>query len=412
VTDTDSGPLAALDLARFAPLSMPSRLLLGPGPSPVHPRVSQALAAPTVGHLDPAFLALMDELQCLLRALFRTRNELTFAVSGTGSAGMEACLVNALEPGDRVVIGENGVFGGRMAEIASRLGCDVVRVSVPFGQALDPAAIGAALAAGKTKLLAVVHAETSTGVLQSIPELTRLAREAGALSLVDCVTSLGGVPVEIDEWGVDLAYSGTQKCLSCPPGLAPVTFSPRAVAALRARRSKVSSWYLDATMLLQYWGSERVYHHTAPINMLYALREAALLLCEEGLPRAHARHHLHHRALSAGLQALGLELPVAEALRIPQLNVVRIPHSARPEAELDGEVRGALLREHGIEVGGGLGPMKGRVWRIGLMGHGARRESVERVLGALEHVLQGAGAHITPGRALPAAQAIWQSEER
>jgi len=406
---------AGIDPTRFAPLSPPPRLLLGPGPSPVHPRVLQALAAPTIGHLDPAFLALMDELQSLLRALFRTENELTFAVSGTGSAGMEACLVNVLEPGDRVVVGENGVFGGRMAEIATRLGCDVVRVSVPFGQALDPDAIAAALGTGKTKLLAVVHAETSTGVLQSIPELTRLARDAGALSLVDCVTSLGGVPVEIDEWGVDLAYSGTQKCLSCPPGLAPVTFSPRAVAVLRARRSKVSSWYLDASMLLQYWGRERVYHHTAPINMLYALREAALLLFEEGLPAVHARHRLHHRALSAGLQALGLELPVAEAVRIPQLNTVRIPQldtGRSPQAQLDGELRGALLREHGIEIGGGLGAMKGRVWRIGLMGHGARRESVERVLDALERELGRAGAGITAGRALPAARAIWESEER
>ena len=395
----------ALDLSRFGELAPPARLLLGPGPSPVHPRVLQALAAPTLGHLDPAFLAWMDELQQLLRALFCTQNELTFAVSGTGSAGMEACLANALEPGDRVVIGEHGVFGGRMAEIASRLGCEVARVSVPFGQALDPDAIAAALRAGKTKLLAVVHAETSTGVLQSIPELTRLAREAGALSLIDCVTSLGGVPVEIDAWDVDLAYSGTQKCLSCPPGLSPVTFSPRAVAALRARRSKVSSWYLDASMLLQYWGSERVYHHTAPINMLYALREAALLVLREGLPQAHARHRLHHRALSAGLQALGLELPVAEGQRIPQLNVVRIPNGAD-----DAAVRGALLREHGIEIGGGLGAMKGQVWRIGLMGHGARRESVERVLAALESVLLRAGADVTAGRALPAAQQIWESE--
>ena len=393
-----------LDLSRFAKLAPPSRLLLGPGPSPVHPRVLQALAAPTVGHLDPYFLALMDELQNLLRELFGTRNELTFAVSGTGSAGMEACLVNLLEPGDRVVIGENGIFGGRMAEIATRLQCDVVHVRAPFGEALDPGLIAHAIGAGPTKLFAVVHAETSTGVLQSIPELAKLAHDDGALCLIDCVTSLGGVPVELDAWGVDAAYSGTQKCLSCPPGLSPVTFSPRAVEVLRTRRSKVPSWYFDAGMLLRYWGSERVYHHTAPINMLYGLREAALMLFEEGLPRVYARHALQHRALSAGLLAMGLELPVAEADRIPQLNVVRIPQGAQ-----DAEVRGALLRDYGIEIGGGLGPMKGQVWRIGLMGHGARRENVERLLEALESVLQRAGAKIEPGRALAAAGAVWDS---
>ncbi len=394
-----------LDLNSFPPLDPPQRLLMGPGPSMVHPRVSAALAAPTLGHLDPEFLALMDELQVLLRALFRTENALTFAVSGTGSAGMEACLVNVLEPGDRVVIAQNGVFGGRMIEIAQRLGCDVVKVEVPFGEAIDPAQVRTAVAGKATKLVGVVHAETSTGVLQPIPEFAAIAHEVDALLLMDCVTSLGGVPVEVDAWGVDLAYSGTQKCLSCPPGLSPVTFSPRAVAALKARKSKVSSWYLDATLLLDYWGSRRAYHHTAPINMLYGLREAALLFFEEGEERVFARHLSCHRALVAGVEALGLAFAVPAAYRMPQLNALRIPGGVE-----DAAVRRALLRDYGIEIGGGLGALAGIVWRVGLMGHTARPRNVVSFLAALACVLTQRGAKLDAGAALAAAQRSFEAE--
>jgi len=391
----------AIDPKAFAPLSPPARLLLGPGPSPVHPRVLQALAAPTLGHLDPSFLALMDEIQALLRALFGTRNELTFAVSGTGSAGMEACLVNALEPGDRVVVAENGVFGGRMAEIAERIGCEVVRVQAAFGEVVDAARVRDAIAGRPVKLVAAVHAETSTGVLQAPEGLAAVAHTAGALFLLDCVTSLGGVPVELDAWGVDLAYSGTQKCLSCPPGLSPVSFSPRAVEALRQRKTKVASWYLDASMLLHYWGGDRAYHHTAPINMLYGLREAALLVFEEGLPNVFARHWLQHRALVAGLEAMGLELAVPPSHRLPQLNAVRVPAGADEAA-----IRRGLLQGFGIEVGAGLGPWRGQVLRVGLMGHGARPQNVLLVLSALEAVLPRCGAKVAEGRALRAASAV------
>lgn len=392
---------AATSFAQLAPLP---RILLGPGPSDPHPRVLAALAAPTLGHLDPQFLGYMDEIQRLLREAFGTSNALTFAVSGTGSAGMEACLVNVLERGDRVVVGENGVFGGRIAEIADRLGCEVARVQAPFGEALDLDRMRDTIRAVKPKLVAAVHAETSTGVLQSIPEITASAREVGALTLVDCVTSLGGVPVELDAWQVDLAYSGTQKCLSCPPGLAPVTFSERAVAALRARKTKVTSWYLDASLLLNYWGGDRAYHHTAPINMLYALREALLVLREEGRDAVHARHRLCHESLVAGLTAMGLGSPVAPRDRMPQLNAVAIPAGADDVA-----VRKALLADYGIEIGGGLGALKGRIWRVGLMGHSARRTNVVTFLSALEEVLGRSGVAIERGRALHAAAEAWRS---
>jgi alanine-glyoxylate transaminase/serine-glyoxylate transaminase/serine-pyruvate transaminase len=391
-----------MQVSQFAQLAPGARILLGPGPSEPHPRVLAALAAPTLGHLDPQFLEYMDEIQRLLREVFRTQNALTFAVSGTGSAGMEACLVNVLEPGDRVVVAEHGVFGGRMADIATRLQCDVVRVQAPFGEAIDPTRVRDAIVANKPKLVAVVHAETSTGVLQPIPPIAEAARASGALLLVDCVTSLGGVPVEIDAWQVDLAYSGTQKCLSCPPGLSPVTFSERAVAALKGRRTKVSSWYFDASLLLGYWGEERAYHHTAPINMLYALREALLVLREEGLEAAHARHARCHRALVAGLDAMGLASPVAPASRMPQLNLVRVPDGIDELA-----VRRTLLSDYGIEIGGGLGTLKGKVWRVGLMGYGARLANVMALLGALEDVLGRSHAPIERGRAVHAASAAW-----
>lgn len=379
----------------------PHRLLLGPGPSDVHPRVLRAMAAPLVGHLDPAFLGMMEDVKGLLRMVFATRNELTLPISGTGSAGMEACLVNLIEPGDEVVVGVNGVFGTRMAEVAERCGAVVRRVEAPWGHIVRAEQVAAALAqTTKPKLVALVHAETSTGAWQPLDDVVRLAHDHGALFLADCVTSLGGVAVEIDAWGVDAAYSGTQKCLSCPPGLSPVTFGPRALDVIRARRTKAQSWYLDVGLLAQYWGEERVYHHTAPISMNYALREALRLVAEEGLPARFARHVRNHRALVAGLDALGLGLAAEPGHRLPMLNAVTVPGGVD-----EARVRARLLAEHGIEIGGGLGPMKGKVWRIGLMGESSRRASVLAVLSALEEALAGEGLRIAPGVAVAAAQA-------
>jgi alanine-glyoxylate transaminase/serine-glyoxylate transaminase/serine-pyruvate transaminase len=384
----------------FAP---PERILLGPGPSLVHPRVLRAMAAPLLGHLDPAFVAMMDEVKAMLREVFRTANALTIPISGTGSAGMEACVVNLVEPGDEVIVGVNGVFGGRLAEVAERAGAAVRRVEAPWGRVIRPEQIEAALrAARRPKLVALVHAETSTGASQPLEDVGRLAHEHGALLLVDCVTSLGGAPVEIDAWGIDAAYSGTQKCLSCPPGLAPVTLGPRAVEVLRQRKTKVQSWYLDLGLLEQYWGAERVYHHTAPITMNYALREALRLVLEEGLAARFARHRRNHAALVAGLEAMGLELVAEAGHRLPMLTTV-----AAPAGVDETRVRGRLLAEHGIEIGGGLGPMKGRVWRIGLMGESSRRRWVFAVLAALEDALRAEGHRVPRGAALTAAQASY-----
>lgn len=384
----------------FAP---PARLLLGPGPSEVHPRVLRAMSAPLIGHLDPAFVAMMDEEKALLRLVFATTNALTLPISGTGSAGMEACFVNVVEPGDEVVVGVNGVFGMRMAEVAERAGAVVHRVEAPWGRIIRPEQIEAALRnARRPKLVAIVHAETSTGAWQPLEDVAALAHRHGALVLADCVTSLGGVPVEVDAWGVDLAYSGTQKCLSCPPGLSPLTFGPRALEVLRARKTKVQSWYLDLGLLAQYWGEERVYHHTAPITMNYALREALRLVAEEGLAARFARHRSNHEALVAGLEALGLALAAEEGHRLPMLNAVTVPDGVD-----EARVRGRLLAENGIEIGGGLGPMKGRVWRIGLMGESSRRSHVLAVLAALEDALRAEGRRTPPGAALAAAQARW-----
>jgi alanine-glyoxylate transaminase / serine-glyoxylate transaminase / serine-pyruvate transaminase len=381
----------------------PYRLLLGPGPSDVHPRVLRAMAAPLVGHLDPAFVAMMEDVKALLRLVFATRNDLTLPISGTGSAGMEACIVNLVEPGDEVVIGVNGVFGTRMSEVAERCGALVRRVEAPWGNVVRPEQIAAALAqTTKPKLVALVHAETSTGAWQPLEDAIRLAHDHGALFLADCVTSLGGVPVEIDAWGVDAAYSGTQKCLSCPPGLSPVTFGPRALEVIRGRRTKAQSWYLDVGLLAQYWGEERVYHHTAPISMNYALREALRIVAEEGLPARFARHASNHRALAAGLATLGLELAAEAGRRLPMLNAVTVPAGVD-----EARVRARLLAEHGIEIGGGLGPMKGKVWRIGLMGESSRRPSVLAVLSALEQALAAEGRQVAPGVAVSAAQASW-----
>jgi alanine-glyoxylate transaminase/serine-glyoxylate transaminase/serine-pyruvate transaminase len=381
----------------------PARLLLGPGPSQVHPRVLRAMSAPLVGHLDPAFVAMMEDVKMLLRWVFATGNALTLPVSGTGSAGMECCVVNLVEPGDEVIVGVNGVFGTRMAEVAERAGATVIRVEAPWGSIIRPEQVADALARTKRpKLVGLIHAETSTGAWQPVEEIAALARRYEALFLTDCVTSLGGVPVEIDAWGVDAAYSGTQKCLSCPPGLSPVTFGPRALEAVGRRRHRVQSWYLDVTLLQQYWGEDRVYHHTAPISMNYALREALRLVAEEGLEARFARHRRNHEALAAGLAALGLALAAEEGHRLPMLNAVTVPAGVD-----EARVRSRLLAEDGIEIGGGLGPMKGRVWRIGLMGESSRRESVLSVLAALEAALAAEGRRVTPGVALAAAQGVY-----
>jgi alanine-glyoxylate transaminase/serine-glyoxylate transaminase/serine-pyruvate transaminase len=387
-------------------LAPPSRLLLGPGPSPVHPRVLRALSTPLVGHLDPRFLEIMNEVQGMLRAVFRTENGFTIAISGTGSAGMEAALVNLVEPGDAVVVVVAGVFGTRMADIVARAGGRAIKVAVPWGEVCDPGRLEEALARegkGNVKAVALVHAETSTGAHQPVDELSQLARAHGALVVLDTVTSLGGVPVEVDGWGVDACYSGTQKCLSCPPGLAPLTLSARALDAIRARKTPVQSWYLDAGLVADYWAEgKRVYHHTAPISMVYALREALRLVLEEGLPARFARHRLHSTALLAGVAALGCAPQAAEGHRLPMLNCVRVPPGVDEAA-----VRRALLSGPGIEIGGGLGPLAGQVWRIGLMGEGARQENVLAVLAALELALLRQGRELRPGAALSAAMEVY-----
>jgi alanine-glyoxylate transaminase/serine-glyoxylate transaminase/serine-pyruvate transaminase len=382
------------------PINPPQRILLGPGPSNVHPRVLRALATPLVGHLDPAFIAMMEETKGLLRRVFQTSNELTIPISATGSAGMEACLVNLLEPGDTAIVGVNGVFGTRMVDIVERIGARPVAVEAPWGTTIDPDAVRRALGAERNvKLVAVVHAETSTGAWQPIEDIGRMVREAGALLVVDTVTSLAGCPVRVDDWLVDACYSGTQKCLSCPPGLSPLTFGPRAVEALRARKRKVQSWYLDLTMIERYWGEERVYHHTAPISMNYALLEALRLVEEEGLERRWRRHQRNHRALAAGLAGLGLHLAAEEGRRLWMLNSVRIPDGVD-----DAGVRRALLDENGIEIGGGLGPLKGKTWRIGLMGESSTEGNVLLLLGALERLLPRFGHRLERGAGVEEAR--------
>ena len=383
-------------------LEPPLRLLMGPGPSPVHPRVLQALAAPTVGHLDPYYLKLMNEMQQMLRRLFATSNEMTLAISGTGSAGMEATVVNLIEPGDSMVVCVNGVFGGRMVDVAQRAGARVTKVERPWGEVFEPSQLKDALALARPKVVGIVMAETSTGAWQPIPEIANLVHDAGALLLVDAVTALGGVPVEVDRWGIDAIYSGTQKCLSCPPGLAPVSFGPRAMEVVLGRKSKVASWYLDVSMLAKYWGSERVYHHTAPINMTYALYEALRLVHEEGLESCFARHALNHQALRAGLAALGIEYAAAAGHALPMLNAVHVPEGVN-----DAAVRTALLERFGIEIGGGLGDFKGKVWRIGLMGHGSRAANVITFLGALEQILAEQVHKFTHGASLAAANGVY-----
>lgn len=370
-------------MTRYPDLNTPARILLGPGPSMVPPRVLRAMAHPLVGHLDPQFIALMNEVQDLLRYVFRTTNALTIPVSGTGSAGMEAGICNFVEPGDSVLIGVNGYFGERLCDMAGRYGAEVRRLERPWGQAFDPAEIEAALRQKPAKLVALVHAETSTGARQPLEEMAAIVHRFGALFLVDCVTSLGGVPLEIDKWDIDVAYSGTQKCLSCPPGLAPLTVGERGREALRKRRTKVSNWYLDLTQIEAYWGTSRTYHHTAPISMNFALREALRIVEEEGLEKRWERHAANAREMWQGLEALGLKLIVPADHRLPSLTTVWAPEGVDEAA-----VRRRLLDEYNVEIAGGLGAFKGKAWRIGLMGYSSRRENIVVLLGGLERLLR------------------------
>lgn len=380
----------------------PVRVLLGPGPSDTHPRVLAALSRPTVGHLDPYYLRLMDEMQSMLRRVFCTENQLTMAISGTGSAGQDAVVLNLVEPGDKVLVCINGVFGMRMADMATRAGGEVIKIERPWGEVFSLADVKDALAKTKPKIVAIVMAETSTGAWQPIEEIAGAVQDAGAMLILDTVTALGGIPVEIDSWQVDAVYSGTQKCLGCPPGLAPVSFSKRAVEKILARKEKPRSWYLDVSLIANYWGGDRVYHHTAPINMTYALHEALRILLEEGLDASFARHRKNHLALKAGLAAIGVGYAAAEGHQLPQLNAVKIPDGVD-----DAAVRKGLLDRFDIEIGAGLGAFKGKVWRIGLMGYGSRPANVLVLLAALEQLLSEEKHQFELGASIAAANKIY-----
>lgn len=375
-----------LPVPHFTAFNPPRRILMGPGPSDVYPEVLAAQSRPTVGHLDPLFVGMMDELKSLLQYAFQTKNEMTMAVSAPGSAGMETCFVNLVEPGEKVIVCRNGVFGERMRQNVERVGAIAVLVDNEWGTPVDPAAVEAALKANPdAKFLAFVHAETSTGALSDAKTLCALAKQHGCLSIVDAVTSLGGVELRVDEWGIDAIYSGSQKCLSCVPGLSPVSFSPAAVEKLKNRKTPVQSWFLDQSLVMAYWssaGGKRSYHHTAPVNALYALHESLRILAAEGLENAWQRHEQMHLVLRAGLEKLGLNFVVAEDSRLPQLNAVYIPTGVD-----DAAVRSRLLKDYNLEIGAGLGALAGKAWRIGLMGFGARRENVALCLKALEEVL-------------------------
>ena len=370
-------------MKNYQDLNTSARILLGPGPSMVSPRVLRAMAQPPVGHLDPQFLEVMGDVQALLRYVFQTENQLTIPVSGTGSAAMEAALCNFIEPGDDVLIAVNGYFGERLVDMAGRYGAQVDRIDRPWGEVFTPEEIEAALKQKSYKLMAIVHAETSTGALQpQVAEIAAAAHRHGALLVLDTVTSLGGVPVEIDAWGVDVAYSGTQKALSCPPGLSPLTIGARAREVLDNRKTKVANWYLDMSLLTKYWGSERTYHHTAPINMNYALREALRIVDEEGLEARFARHRAFAELLWQGLEDLGLPPRVPIEYRLPTLTTPQLPEGVE-----DAAVRKQLLSEYNIEIAGGFGPLAGKIWRIGLMGYSSRKENVTLLLAALKELL-------------------------
>ena len=387
-------------------LSVPPRILLGPGPSEANARVLKAMTTPMLGYLDTAFVDVMDDTVAMLRRVFGTENRLTFPVSGTGTAGMEAALVNVIEPGDAVVVGVNGYFGGRIADIAARCGGDVTAVEAPWGTHIPADSIADAVVATRPKLVALVHGETSTGILQPLDESIAIAHQHGALFLADCVTSLGGQPVDVDARGIDIAYSCTQKCLAAPPGLSPITFSERAVEVIRQRNTPIQSFYLDMTLLENYWlgggqgGVTRAYHHTVSMSLIYALREALRVVLEEGLAARYQRHQRHAQALLAGAKAIGLEPAAEEGYRAPMLTTLRIPDGVDDVA-----VRQRLLADYGIDIGGGLGSFAGKAWRIGLMGESSNARNVRLVLQALETLLRDGGHPVEPGTAVDAAAA-------
>ncbi len=363
-------------------LNITPRCLLGPGPSNVHPRILQALSYPLIGHLDPSFIKLMEEIQEMLRYTFQTENKLTIPISGTGSAGMEAALCNFIEPGTSVLICVNGYFSERLAEMASRYGADITRIDREWGEHFSLEEIEEALKIKPAKIVAIVHAETSTGILQPLEGLSKIVHKQGGLLLVDAVTSLSGIPLKVDEWNIDIVYSGTQKCIGVPPGLAPITISPKAVEVLNSRKSKVANWYLDLTMVSKYWGKERTYHHTAPISMNYALYEALKIIEEEGLEQRWTRHKENAEILWNGLEKLGLELVVPINFRLPTLTTVYIPKGVN-----DLDIRQKLLSQYNIEIAGGLGKFSGKAWRIGLMGYSSKLENITMLLGALSNLL-------------------------
>ena len=364
-------------------LKTSNRILMGPGPSDAHPRVLRAMATPLIGHLDPEFVQIMDDVKSMVKETFQTDNHLTFVVSAPGSAGMETCLVNLLEPGDEALICIHGVFGGRMADIAERCGARVTKVEAPWGQSIDPQQVRDALEHCQPKIIAIVHAETSTGVLQPLKEISMMAKDAGALFVVDAVTSYCGVEVKVDEWGIDAIYSGTQKCLSAPPGLSPVSFSDKAVEALEKRKTKVQSWFLDLSLVKNYWsGAKRAYHHTAPVSAIFALYEAYRLVLEEGLENRFARHYRNHEMLKKELESMGFEFVVKPEYRLPMLNAVKLP-----EGLDEAVIRRQLLDEYNIEIGGGLGAFAGKIWRIGLMGESSTPNHVNMLVSALKTII-------------------------
>jgi len=383
----------------------PKRTLMGPGPSDVNPRVLEAMSRPTIGHLDPVFVDLMDDMKGLLQYAFQTKNELTMPVSAPGSAGMETCFVNLVEPGDKVIVCRNGVFGMRMTENVERCGGEAILVDDEWGQPVDPVKLEEALKANPDAcIVAFVHAETSTGAQSDAKTLVEIAHKYDCLTIVDAVTSLGGTPLMVDEWGIDSIYSGTQKCLSCTPGLSPISFNDAALEKIKNRKTKVQSWFLDLNLVMGYWGSgaKRAYHHTAPINSLYGLHESLVILQEEGIEDSWARHAHHHAALRNGFEAMGLSFIVDEANRLPQLNSVTIPDGVD-----EAMVRGRLLNEYDLEIGAGLGALAGKVWRVGLMGYAANQRNVLFCLQSLDAVLTDMGAMINSGAAVKAAQAYY-----
>ncbi len=382
-----------------------SKLLLGPGPSNADPRVLRALSEPTLGHLDPDFVAIMDETTELLRYVFGTNNELTIPISGTGSAGMETAIVNSLEPGDKAIICIAGVFGERMADVTQRVGATVIRVHAPWGKPVSPDDVRKAVKENSdAKVVGIVHAETSTGVLQPLEEIAQIAHDNGMRMVVDAVTSLGGMEVPVDRLGLDFVFSGTQKCLSCPPGLAPITVGEKALEFIKNRKAKCQSWYFDLSMISRYWGGERFYHHTAPVNMMYAFNEALRIIQEEGLEARAARHRLNQKALLAGLEAMEMKLVVEPEYRLPSLTTVYFPEGVE-----DAKARKKLLDEFGIEIGSGLGVFKGKVWRIGLMGTNSTKGSVLTLIAALEDILVSMGAKVPAGAGLQAVSAVYRA---